>query len=124
MSQAHFQAAGPARIGKQMDEAGSLPTRDDGQPRRAVRAATKPGGRDVVDRTALAEAEQMFDMARRLRLQGGVLRGAIVFYRSKGNTVRMATSYAVAAPATVSGKPAATLDHWGNLGRSVVGVDP
>jgi hypothetical protein len=116
-----------------MDEAGSLPTRDDGQPRRAVRAATKPGGRDVVDRTALAEAEQMFDMARRLRLQGGVLRGAIVFYSfphdgsprgSKGNTVRMATSYAVAAPATVSGKPAATLDHWGNLGRSVVGVDP
>jgi nickel/cobalt transporter (NiCoT) family protein len=36
----------------------------------------------------------------------------------------MATSYAVAAPATVSGEPAAILDHWGNLGRSATGEDP
>jgi High-affinity nickel-transport protein len=36
---------------------------------------------------------------------------------SKGNTVRMATSNAEAAPATVSGKLAAMCDHWGQPGK-------
>jgi len=43
---------------------------------------------------------------------------------SKGNAVRAETPNAVAAPATVSGELTATLDHWGNLGRSAAGDDP